>query len=126
MDFTIHAKVVDRKKSGHWTLRSTPKVWIVKFRHWTLRSMPKWWIVKSLGIGLYDPHQSRGSYKVWALDFTIHAKGVDCKVPALDFTIHAKVVDRKKSRHWTLRSTPKLWIVKFQHGLYDPCQSRGS
>src|SRR6266852_2831386 len=110
LDFTIHAKVVDRKKSGHWTLRS----------------MPKSWIVKSPGIGLYDPHQSRGSYKVRALDFTIHAKGVDCKVPALDFTIHAKVVDRKKSRHWTLRSTPKLWIVKFQHGLYDPCQSRGS
>src|SRR6266852_5170928 len=101
MDFTIHAKVVDRKKSGHWTLRSTPKVWIVKFRHWTLRSMPKWWIVKSPGIGLYDPRQSGGSYKV----------------QALDFTIHAKVVDRKKSGHWTLRSTPKWWIIKSPGGI---------
>src|SRR6266849_4902329 len=98
--------------------------------------MPKSWIVKCPGIGLYDPHQSRGSYKVRALDFTIHAKGVDCKVPALDFTIHAKVVDRKKSGHWTLRSTPKVkfrhwtlqstpksWIVKSPGiGLYNPRQ----
>ena len=41
----IHAKAMNCKNPGCWTLQSMPKLWIVKI-----------W-----GVGLYDPHQSHES-----------------------------------------------------------------
>ena len=120
LDSMIHAKVVNHKSPGHWTLRSTPKLSIIKVRRWTLRSMPKSWIIKVRGVGLYDPHQRCGLYKSGALDSTIHAKVVNCtNSGVLDSMIHAKVMDGKSPGHWTLRSTPKSLIILTLINVWD-------